>query len=748
MVINYLQADISAATVLLYIISALAFIIVAGLGAFILYGKYHYFDKIGLNGLYGLVPIYSLYILCKDVAGMNAWWFIPASLGYLFIGFSLPLGLIGFIVTFVANYAISFNLAKRMKKDKNWIILGTLGLEILIAWEGIGDALVYDPTIEVEPNGPFKSPNTNAANIKAVNEVQPIDKKDEEQPPVVALAVNAQAPVAPAAPDPNASIEPTKNVELRDPNETKLQAAIADVKSMFNRIPDPSLDENIKKDDLIYKPKQKDVDLKEEPVIPEAKPDLEHTKEMQAIKEKEEKEMKDQIREEMLQELKNEIKNELKKEALFKKEEEESVPELVEEPIKKETAPVLHTTPLSSVPDEKKEEPKPVEAETKPLEEKPIENNPTPTIVAIPVEEAPNTDIQNVAFPVTNPDLEEKPIEESKEMEFFDTPIESEESKLEDAIATPVEESKTETVIIAAPVEETPTEPEPAPTPELVAVATPVEEPKAETVIIAAPVEETPTEIEPVKESTPELVAVATPIEEPTPKIAPVETSSTEPVQETPELVAVATSVEEKPKEPQVTETTPVAVAVPVEETKEVVATPVEEPTMVETALEPEENKLEAEELNTIVEEPKEIVATPVAEQAPVATSVEETKEAIATPIEEPQLESEEKPLEGEQGSLETTITETQPEVVATPIAEAVPELAPEVISEVKPEPTPEPKPEPVVPVQPEPPKPTTAAQQGISLAGQTPAVKPLRRAVSKPVMPNAAATHARFKND
>ena len=45
---------------------------------------------------------------------------------------------------------------------------------------------------------------------------------------------------------------------------------------------------------------------------------------MQAIKEKEEKEMKEQIREEMLQELKNEIKNELKKEDLDEEEVDEN----------------------------------------------------------------------------------------------------------------------------------------------------------------------------------------------------------------------------------------------------------------------------------------------------------------------------------------------------------------------------------------------------------------------------------------
>ena len=40
------------------------------------------------------------------------------------------------------------------------------------------------------------------------------------------------------------------------------------------------------------------------------------------------------------------------------------------------------------------------------------------------------------------------------------------------------------------------------------------------------------------------------------------------------------------------------------------------------------------------------------------------------------------------------------------------------------------------------------AHQANIPLAGQTPAVKPLRRAVSKPVMPSVAAPASRFKNN
>lgn len=121
------------------------------------------FKKAGKKGWEAIVPFYNTYVLV-EIAGLNWWYFLIAILGN--INFSLETDGIIWEITNIAGYVVNFfifyNLAKKMHKNPiSTGILGTLFSGIMIPILGLSRSYEYDSSVEVSPNGPIESNNSN-----------------------------------------------------------------------------------------------------------------------------------------------------------------------------------------------------------------------------------------------------------------------------------------------------------------------------------------------------------------------------------------------------------------------------------------------------------------------------------------------------------------------------------------------------------------------------------------------------------
>lgn len=144
----------------------LVILLIVSLAFIILYvvSLWKLFKKAGKNGWEAIIPFYNTYVLV-EIAGLNWWYFLIAISGTI-IGF---LGIDGLstvtrIASYVVNFFIFYNLAKKMKKTPvSFGILGALFSGILVVIIGLSKTYEYDSSVSVSPNGPIGEPKEGSS---------------------------------------------------------------------------------------------------------------------------------------------------------------------------------------------------------------------------------------------------------------------------------------------------------------------------------------------------------------------------------------------------------------------------------------------------------------------------------------------------------------------------------------------------------------------------------------------------------
>lgn len=149
------------------------FSIILGAGVFIIIlvialcipviiAQWKLFKKAGKNGWEVLIPFYSTWVLI-EISGLNWWYFLIAISGTILSIIGLEtLSSFTVIAGYFVNFLCYYNIAKRMKQNE--VLYGILGVfvpYVAVLILGFSKNITYDNLIEVNPNGPLGSSNTN-----------------------------------------------------------------------------------------------------------------------------------------------------------------------------------------------------------------------------------------------------------------------------------------------------------------------------------------------------------------------------------------------------------------------------------------------------------------------------------------------------------------------------------------------------------------------------------------------------------
>jgi len=125
------------------------------------------FKKVGRKGWESLIPFYNFWILTTKVANLNWWWMIIYLSPFIALFICILLNIqnilmiliiiISFILCYFSAYVCFYNIAKKF--NKRWIEALAMLLipTIMFPIMAFSKNWIYDNSIIVSKNGPFKN---------------------------------------------------------------------------------------------------------------------------------------------------------------------------------------------------------------------------------------------------------------------------------------------------------------------------------------------------------------------------------------------------------------------------------------------------------------------------------------------------------------------------------------------------------------------------------------------------------------
>ncbi len=107
---------------------------------------YKTFEKAGVEGWKAIIPFYNYYVMTKDVAKIEEFWF------FLLLLAIVPV--IGQLIAAVAMFNIHYSVVRRFSEASDIRVLGTIFFPIYVLFSGFGN-LKYDNS-EMSRNGFFQ----------------------------------------------------------------------------------------------------------------------------------------------------------------------------------------------------------------------------------------------------------------------------------------------------------------------------------------------------------------------------------------------------------------------------------------------------------------------------------------------------------------------------------------------------------------------------------------------------------------
>lgn len=134
-------------------------LIILAFFVFVLVCNWKFYEKAGRKGWEAIVPFYSNYVLIKEIAGLNWWYFLIGISGTIFplLGLAVLEPLAG-LLSLGVNFFTFYNLAAKFHKDTvGFALLGTFLPGILIPIIALSKNYQFDGSVTVSPNGPINS---------------------------------------------------------------------------------------------------------------------------------------------------------------------------------------------------------------------------------------------------------------------------------------------------------------------------------------------------------------------------------------------------------------------------------------------------------------------------------------------------------------------------------------------------------------------------------------------------------------
>ena len=168
------------------------FFIVFAFSIFYLVINYFFFKKTTGKGWPAIIPVYSQYVLVKEIAELDLIWFVillvVPFLGSFITSFSNAIGIDGLyyfgniislcssVISIVIATNIYYNITKKFHLEGYWIVLLVLLNPIALAILAFSKKYQYDKSVPVSKHGFFK-PDAGPVNATNNNVQSPIAAK-------------------------------------------------------------------------------------------------------------------------------------------------------------------------------------------------------------------------------------------------------------------------------------------------------------------------------------------------------------------------------------------------------------------------------------------------------------------------------------------------------------------------------------------------------------------------------------------